>query len=262
MMSHAYHTKPMIVYDERKLYNLAFNEAKAPFNKKIVSIIFEYVAELYIGYCQEAYADGYLWFCAYIIIPKYHQWSVIHKCTGDYNQIPVKWSRKIHRILKDKTLKYRDRRNVIQPRHPAVDCDTGNYVPHYATYYCKSSKSEPYSYLQKHTSFNLKNGRTIGWDYGNYALDSETGHTIDGPRNGLKLDTVKNHILNTIKTAKTYQHKFNGKCAWCNKHKFKVQFKLCSKCNGVYYCSKHCQKKSWKRIHRYQCVELPRKLFD
>lgn len=33
-----------------------------------------------------------------------------------------------------------------------------------------------------------------------------------------------------------------------------IQYKLCSKCKNVFYCSRHCQKKDWRQIHRLKCI--------
>ncbi len=33
-----------------------------------------------------------------------------------------------------------------------------------------------------------------------------------------------------------------------------MRLRLCSKCKTVRYCSRHCQKKSWNKVHRYFCV--------
>lgn len=42
-------------------------------------------------------------------------------------------------------------------------------------------------------------------------------------------------------------------------HCFKDDVKLlrCSRCKEAFYCSRKCQKKNWKRAHRYICIACP-----
>eukprot|EP01084_Bolivina_argentea_P173618 300744_1 len=202
---------PKVIYDESKLYKTAFKQAETPL-KQFLPLIFEYVAELYIGYYQEKHNIGGHWFCAYVIIPKYHQWSVI--CDYDYMSMSFAWNQKIHDILKDKTLKVSDRLSAIQTFEPRDDS-----IPYEVTYHCKTLESNiyMYSFIQNITSFNLNNGYAVGWDYMREEFRSEQGFAHDQ----IKLETIEKHILNVIKNAKMYQdsmyeHEFNRSCAWCN----------------------------------------------
>ncbi len=43
-------------------------------------------------------------------------------------------------------------------------------------------------------------------------------------------------------------------CNWCLVIKHKDLMFGCSRCLNQHYCGKECQRKSWKRNHRYECV--------
>lgn len=47
-------------------------------------------------------------------------------------------------------------------------------------------------------------------------------------------------------------------CGHCQKKPYLPQnpFKQCMQCRLVYYCSRRCQKKSWKSHHRYTCIDF------
>jgi hypothetical protein len=50
--------------------------------------------------------------------------------------------------------------------------------------------------------------------------------------------------------------KYFRRCRFCNLLKPSVDFKACGGCRLVYYCSKDCQKQSWKLDHREICDVL------
>ncbi|RXW18772.1 hypothetical protein EST38_g7078 [Candolleomyces aberdarensis] len=41
----------------------------------------------------------------------------------------------------------------------------------------------------------------------------------------------------------------------CQRPYSRIQFKRCSRCNSVIYCSKQCQREDWKRLHRAECLQ-------
>ncbi|KAF9642538.1 hypothetical protein BDM02DRAFT_3124476 [Thelephora ganbajun] len=47
-----------------------------------------------------------------------------------------------------------------------------------------------------------------------------------------------------------------GTCAYCNKTMEMKSLKKCGACGGVMYCSRECQKLSWKLTHKYTCVPI------
>eukprot|EP01084_Bolivina_argentea_P150192 262299_1 len=53
-----------------------------------------------------------------------------------------------------------------------------------------------------------------------------------------------------------YNRKNGKKCKSCNR--MDVRLKVCKRCRWAYYCSKHCQKKSWNTKHKYYCLSLVR----
>ena len=65
----------------------------------------------------------------------------------------------------------------------------------------------------------------------------------------------KNHIkLPWISKSKKKKRK-NKYCNHCKAKNTKYnKLKLCSLCQRVYYCSRHCQKISWKYTHRHNCI--------
>ena len=44
------------------------------------------------------------------------------------------------------------------------------------------------------------------------------------------------------------------KCAACQVEGNAHQFKYCSGCRSVEYCSEACQRKHWKRVHKHECT--------
>ena len=72
---------------------------------------------------------------------------------------------------------------------------------------------------------------------------------------GLSEETRKLRLYEAARGAKV-----QVSCSWigCDTKKPNVnkEFKVCKQCKMAYYCSKHCQKRSWKADHRNICKRL------
>ncbi|KKM44825.1 hypothetical protein LCGC14_1561450 [marine sediment metagenome] len=53
-----------------------------------------------------------------------------------------------------------------------------------------------------------------------------------------------------------YTYIYNLICDKCHKLYMSYQLKRCSRCKVIYYCSKECQKKDWKKIHKFICEPI------
>lgn len=73
---------------------------------------------------------------------------------------------------------------------------------------------------------------------------------------------IEQHIECTMQSITAINRKFAKRvCAHCGMkeihhqslHK-RMQYKLCSQCQNVFYCSRDCQKKDWRLRHRVHCI--------
>eukprot|EP01084_Bolivina_argentea_P140887 247622_1 len=64
------------------------------------------------------------------------------------------------------------------------------------------------------------------------------------------------NILVRMDSIRNIKHQVS--CDWylCNKKQQLLSFKICSGCKMTYFCSRKCQKKSWKTNHKQQCNAL------
>eukprot|EP01084_Bolivina_argentea_P257372 433612_1 len=58
-------------------------------------------------------------------------------------------------------------------------------------------------------------------------------------------------MKNVVNDILLHHRKNTIKCHNC--HKFNENIKLCKGCKVIYYCSKYCQKRDWKKRHRLNC---------
>ena len=81
-----------------------------------------------------------------------------------------------------------------------------------------------------------------------------------------RLEVVDKNLMNVVNPynkskikglSKLFEKKIKCGNATCNKFNKKKDFKLCSNCETVYYCSKHCQKYDWNRFqHKLICQQI------
>lgn len=119
----------------------------------------------------------------------------------------------------------------------------------------------------------LKKGHTILVTNGqkHYFLDSSSGLRIE------QLDSVSVvpcSMADLLLLSKLYHEKRDRKCWWCDKEDTTTpstcvpaaeasaatgpnELKKCMACKMARYCSKDCQKKHWKQIHKRTCKAVP-----
>merc|ERR1712228_24326 len=71
----------------------------------------------------------------------------------------------------------------------------------------------------------------------------------DGYEAKMRMDGVEMPWLRNF-SVKTKKKKVKKRCYQCKKS---VKLRICSKCKSVRYCSRKCQKISWKSKHRHDC---------
>eukprot|EP01084_Bolivina_argentea_P188527 324529_1 len=59
--------------------------------------------------------------------------------------------------------------------------------------------------------------------------------------------------------SKQIEYQYSIYCTWCKTKQTStnsIVFKKCARCRSVIYCSKYCQKKDWKKSHRFVCKKV------
>ena len=74
-----------------------------------------------------------------------------------------------------------------------------------------------------------------------------------------KMESLKPKVITKLLTLKPHMLLFtkSRRCNYCMKKPItKKRFKMCSRCQGVSYCSISCQKKDWDEKHKWMCDKI------
>eukprot|EP01084_Bolivina_argentea_P152752 266395_1 len=92
-----------------------------------------------------------------------------------------------------------------------------------------------------------------------FCKDSNFGYDYDSNPNDRELYQYGGYLTksqriraNKLLRKSRKKYKYCGLCKVKNRKKNRL--KMCSGCRNIYYCSRHCQKISWNKVHRLCCL--------